>query len=211
MKKFITLTLAIIMVLGCFAGCSGDSYKEDTVMVVNGTEVCFDEYCYWLGYSASYLQYVYSSYTGSSAVDWDAASPLDENQTNFEWCVANTKETIVKSCIVEAEFNDRGLKLSDEDKAEIDETLKTAAENWCGKGADQEKLREYLAGVNINYDYYKKNLEMNLISNALFEDMYGENGEKFKEADVLKYAEENGYVNANHILIQTKDTKGNVE
>ena len=211
MKKIITLTLAIIMVLGCFAGCSGDSYKEDTVMVVNGTEVSFDEYCYWLGYSASYLQYVYSSYTGSSAVDWDAASPLDENQTNFEWCVANTKETIVKSCIVEAEFNDRGLKLSDEDKAEIDETLKTAAENWCGKGADQEKLREYLAGVNINYDYYKKNLEMNLISNALFADMYGENGEKLKEADVLKYAEENGYVNANHILIQTKDPNGTVE
>ena len=51
MKKFITLTLALIMVLGCFAGCSGDSYKEDTVMVVNGTEVSFDEYCYWLGYS----------------------------------------------------------------------------------------------------------------------------------------------------------------
>ena len=74
MKKFITLTLALIMVLGCFAGCSGDSYKEDTVMVVNGTEVSFDEYCYWLGYSASYLQYVYSSYTGSSAVDWDAPS-----------------------------------------------------------------------------------------------------------------------------------------
>ena len=111
-----TVPIFLIMVLGCFAGCSGDSYKEDTVMVVNGTEVSFDEYCYWLGYSASYLQYVYSSYTGSSAVDWDAASPLDENQTNFEWCVANTKETIVKSCIVEAEFNDRGLKLSDEDK-----------------------------------------------------------------------------------------------
>lgn len=205
MKKFLSLVLVLVLAIGCFCGCSGEKYGEDAVMLVNGSEVSFDEYCYWLGYSASYLQYVYSSYSGSTAIDWDATCPFDDEQTNFEWCSENAKETIIKSRIVKAEFDERGLSLSDEDKAEIDETLTTAAENWCGEGADQEKLREYLKGVNIDYDYYKKNLEMNLISNILFDDMYGENGEKISEDAVLKYAEDNGYFNANHILVMTKD------
>ncbi len=208
MKKFLTLMLAAVIVIGCFAGCS-PSYKEDTVMTVNGTEVSFDEYCYWLGYSVSYLQYVYSSYTGSTVVDWDATSPFDQTMTNYQWCVTNAKETIIRSCIVENEFNEKGLSLSDEAKAELDETMTGAAVNWCGEGATQDQLREYLKSVNINYDYYKKNLEMNLISNALFAELYGENGEKLSEEDVLKYADENGYVNANHILIMTVDETTN--
>lgn len=204
MKKFLTLLLAAVLIIGCFCGC-GESYKDDTVMVVNGTEVSYDEFCYWLGYSASYLQYIYSSYTGSSTVDWDGTSLFDESMTNYQWCFENAKETVIRSCIVESQFNEKSLAISDEDQAELDKTLSDAAASWCGENATQDDLREYLAGVNINYDYYKKNLEMNLKSNTLFIDTYGENGEKLSEEELQKYADDNGYVNANHILIMTVD------
>lgn len=210
MKKFLALMLAVVLVLGCFCGCSdSESYKEDTVLTVNGAEVSFDEYCYWLGYSVSYLQYIYSYYSGSSEVDWDATCPFDETMTNYQWCVSNAKETVVRSYIVEAMFNDRELSLSDEETQELEDTMTDAAESWCGDGATQDQLCEYLKSVNINYDYYKKNLRMNLVSNALFADMYGENGEKLSESDIVKYADENGYVNANHILIMTVDESTN--
>lgn len=208
MKKFLTLLLAAVLVLGCFAGC-GESYKDDTVMVVNGTEISYDEFCYWLGYSSSYLQYIYSSYTGSNTVDWDAASLFDENLTNYEWCVENAKDTIVRECVVQSEFEAKGLELNDDEKAELETTLENAAKNWCGKNGTQDDLREYLAGVNINYDYYRQNLEMNLKSNSLFAEIYGDNGEKLTEHELIKYADENGYVNANHILIMTVDENTN--
>lgn len=208
MKKFLTLLLAAALVLGCFCGC-GTSYKDDTVMVVSGTEISYDEFCYWLGYSASYLQYIYSSYTGSSTVDWDEASLFDESMTNYQWCFENAKETVIRSCIVETQFNANELSLSDEDEAELESALETAAKNWCGEDGSQDDLREYLAGVNINYDYYKKNLEMNLKSNTLFGALYGENGEKLGEDALIKYADDNGYVNANHILIMTVDENTN--
>ena len=38
MKRFIALTLALVMLCCCAAGCGSDT-KEDTVMTVNGTAV----------------------------------------------------------------------------------------------------------------------------------------------------------------------------
>ena len=38
MKRFIALTLALVMLCCCAAGCGSDT-KEDTVMTVNGTVI----------------------------------------------------------------------------------------------------------------------------------------------------------------------------
>ena len=54
MKRFIALTLALVMLCCCAAGCGSDT-KEDTVMTVNGTSVSFDEYMGGLNQAVSEL------------------------------------------------------------------------------------------------------------------------------------------------------------
>ena len=68
MKKFTAIILAVILLCGCAAGCSGSG--DDTVMTVNGSEVSFDEYMTWLGSAVSEIKEIYSSYSGTG-VDWD--------------------------------------------------------------------------------------------------------------------------------------------
>ena len=76
MKKITAIILAVIMLCGCAAGCSGS--EEDTVMTVNGFDVSFDEYMTWLGSAVSRISTAATparAWTGTAASCLTTASP----------------------------------------------------------------------------------------------------------------------------------------
>ena len=94
MKKIIALTLALVMLCCCAAGCSSDA-KEDTVMTVNGTAVGFDEYMAGLSQAVSELEDLYQSYSGTS-VDWNGKFMFDDTTTNLDWCLKRAGQQVAR-------------------------------------------------------------------------------------------------------------------
>ena len=99
MKQNLALILALCMLLGALAGCSStevrsfsedaasdetdpfapalDAYAPDTVvMTINGTEVHWNEYAYWLCNAADSL----TTYVGD-VEDWSAVYDEDTGET----------------------------------------------------------------------------------------------------------------------------------
>lgn len=99
MKQKLALILALCMLLGALAGCSStevrsfsedaasdetdpfapalDAYAPDTVvMTINGTEVHWNEYAYWLCNAADSL----TTYVGD-VEDWSAVYDEDTGET----------------------------------------------------------------------------------------------------------------------------------
>lgn len=205
MKKIIALSLALVMLLCCLAGC-GSKYKEDTVMTVNGVEISWDEYTFWIGYAAMYLNYQYSMY--GMPVDW--TSPMgDEGGTNAQWCVDYAKETVVQKAIIESKCEELGVTLSEEDEEEIQKSIDEYKVQCCGEDATDEQFEAYLkTNQYSSISVLESSQKATVLTNKLFTELYGENGEKADEGELLASASDEGYTKANHILFLFKDESG---
>ncbi len=212
MKKIIALSLALVMLLCCLAGCSssdskkGDELKADTVMTVDGVQVSWDEYMFWIGNYAAQYDSMYSMY--GMQIDWSV--PLNDGKTLAQTCVELGHDAIVKNEVIKAKCAEMGIELSDAEQKEIQQNIdefRTSTGNDSATDAEfEEWLRENCyCTVEIMKDYYV----INELTNKLFTELYGENGEKFGQDKVLEMAAEQGYTKANHILFMTIDKTTN--
>ncbi len=206
MKRIIALSLALVMLLCCLAGCSDseskNELKADTVMTVDGAEVSWDEYLFWIGNYAAQYTSMYSMY--GVQVDW--FTPLSDGKTLAQACAELGHDAIVKNEVIKAKCAEMGIELSDAEKKEIQKNIdefRTSSGNDSATDAEfEEWLRENCyCTVEIMNDYYT----INELTNKLFNELYGENGEKFGQDKVLEMAVEQGYTKANHILFMTVD------
>lgn len=173
-------------------GFNSELYTANTVMLnVDGKPVYWPEYLYWL---ASDIYYVYQN-AGYYPTDWNMK--LTEDMSVKDYVLNSTTNAIVMYRAVEKKANDRGIKLSKDDEAEIEADIqkgityyetKEAFENYLKNSYLDEKLYRYMLGTSL---LYKK----------LFADVYGENAEKMKDADALAYAEKKGFMKAKHIFM----------
>ena len=175
------------------------SYDMDEVMLsVNGIDVTWDELFYWYVNDVTNIE----SYFGD-ITDWDAQCGLDAEKTNREFVMNDALDILKQYCAIESKAKDMGVVLTDEDKA----TLKTDWENNIqsyGNG-DEAAFIEYLRKLYLSKGMYDKINEVNLLYNRLFETMFGGNGEKLSENDVVEKASDMGYIRVKNILIMTKD------
>jgi len=206
MKKICALTLAIIMLACCLTGCGS---SKDTVMTVGGTEVSWDEYLYWLESSASDLTSIYYYYVGTSEIDWNGTYSFDTSITNAQWCVNQVLSNIKQLRAIELKAKELGIALDEEDEASMAESIDSYAKNYCGEDATEEDYDAFLKeNYNTSLDYQKYIMKISIFYSKLFESMYGENAVDFDDTDAINtYADENGYISANHILLLTTDTE----
>ena len=206
MKKFVAIMLVSVLALGCLAGCG--SKKEDTVMTVDGVDVSFDEYMYYLNTAASTLISYYQASTGGG-VDWDGVCIYDKTKTNAEWCINEALYNAAQGCVIMSKGKSMNALPTDEQLKSLEDNISTIRKNYEESDDPDAAFADALNGQGFTLESFKAVNKINFTLGNIFTSLYGENGEKLSEEKIQTYIEENGYMTSAHILFRTKeDVKG---
>ena len=206
MKKFVAIMLVSVLALGCLAGCG--SKKEDTVMTVDGVDVSFDEYMYYLNTAASTLISYYKASTGGG-VDWDGVCIYDKTKTNAEWCINEALYNAAQGCVIMSKGKSMNALPTDEQLKSLEDNISTIRKNYEESDDPDAAFADALNGQGFTLESFKAVNKINFTLSNIFTSLYGENGEKLSEEKLQTYIEENGYMTSAHILFRTKeDVKG---
>lgn len=206
MKKFVAIMLVSVLALGCLAGCG--SKKEDTVMTVDGVDVSFDEYMYYLNTAASTLISYYQASTGGG-VDWDGVCIYDKTRTNAEWCINEALYNAAQGCVIMSKGKSMNALPTDEQLKSLEDNISTIRKNYEESDNPDAAFADALNGQGFTLESFKAVNKINFTLSNIFTSLYGENGEKLSEEKLQNYIEENGYMTSAHILFRTKeDVKG---
>lgn len=206
MKKFAAILLALVLALGCFTGCG--SKKGDTVMSVDGTDVSFDEFMYYLKTAASTLTSYYQSSTGGG-VDWDGVCIYDKTKTNAEWCVNEAMYNAAQACVIMSKGKSMNCLPTDEQLKTLEDNISTIRKNYEDQDDPDAAFTSALNGQGFTLDTFKQINKVNFTLANIFASLYGENGEKVSDETLKGYIDENGFMTSAHILFKTtEEVKG---
>lgn len=202
MKKFVAIMLVSVLALGCLAGCG--SKNEDTVMTVDGVDVSFDEYMYYLNTAASTLINYYQASTGAG-VDWDGVCIYDKTRTNAEWCINEALYNAAQGCVIMSKGKSMNALPTDEQLKSLEDNISTIRKNYEESDDPDAAFADALNGQGFTLESFKAVNKINFTLSNIFTSLYGENGEKLSEEKLQTYIEENGYMTSAHILFRTKE------
>lgn len=202
MKKFVAIMLVSVLALGCLAGCG--SKNEDTVMTVDGVDVSFDEYMYYLNTAASTLINYYQASTGAG-VDWDGVCIYDKTRTNAEWCINEALYNAAQGCVIMSKGKSMNALPTDEQLKSLEDNISTIRKNYEESDDPDAAFADALNGQGFTLESFKAVNKINFTLGNIFTSLYGENGEKLSEEKLQTYIEENGYMTSAHILFRTKE------
>jgi parvulin-like peptidyl-prolyl isomerase len=227
MKKISAIILAVCMFAGCLAGCgsteihsySGAStattrdmskayaaYDPDTlVMTLNGDKITWQEYFYWINATVNSMD----SSNGSLIADWSAQYSGSDGQTYAQYAASQVKQALLQYHVLDAKAKEMGVTLTDNDKSQLESTLKSNITKYCGENATEDDFNTYLGTLYMTRDYYDYINRVMLLYYDTFDKLMGENGENCTDEETNIYAQDNGYITADHILISTLDSSGN--
>jgi hypothetical protein len=176
-----------------------DAYDPDAVvMTVNGEDVTWSEYFYWICSIAQQLD--------SYVEDLDWSDDLDETYTYQGYAQYYAETMLGQYWTIAQKAQELNLSLTDEEQAQVDEIYNEDVDSY-GDG-DEAAFLEYLDQLHIPMSLYTK---MNTISAyylKIFEHYFGEMGADLSDEDVATYANDAGYMRAKHILFKTVDDSG---
>ena len=206
MKKFVAILLVSVLALGCLAGCG--SKNEDTVMTVDGVDVSFDEYMYYLNTAASTLISYYQASTGGG-VDWDGVCIYDKTKTNAEWCINEALYNAAQGCVIMSKGKSMNALPTDEQLKSLEDNISTIRKNYEESDDPDAAFADALNGQGFTLESFKAVNKINFTLSNIFTSLYGENGEKLSDEKLQAYIDENGFMTSAHILFRTKeDVKG---
>lgn len=206
MKKFAAILLALVLALGCLTGCG--SKKGDTVMSVDGTDVSFDEFMYYLKTAATTLTNYYQSSTGGG-VDWDGVCIYDKTKTNAEWCVNEAMYNAAQACVIMSKGKSMNCLPTDEQLKTLEDNISTIRKNYEDQDDPDAAFTSALNGQGFTLNTFKQINKVNFTLANIFASLYGENGEKVSDETLKGYVDENGFMTSAHILFKTtEEVKG---
>ena len=192
-------------------GTGFDTYPADTVVgTVNGTDVTWMEYFYWLRYYTMYVQQVAGQY-GVILDGWDAHD-LSADDTNAQVVIMNAQQNIVPYHVIETETAKEGIALTAEDEAEMQDVFDQNADMTTGDGngeaSEEERaaFEQYLQEeMLVDRAFFDQLNAAAILSEHGFENTYGKGGAELSDEVTLAFAEDNGIMGAKHILLLTVD------
>ena len=178
---------------------------DEIVMTVAGKDIPWSEYFYYLYRQGQSVENYFSSMAmyGMNQTWTDQA---DEDGHTYAEITLESAESIARSLagtLSYAEAN--GVTLSVEDLATIEEKVKEDITAICGEDGTRADLDEYLQSMYMPAALYDRMNEVSVLYQNGFSVLYGEDGEKMSDEEVMAYLEQNGYLYANHILFMTLD------
>lgn len=177
-------------------------------MTVDGVDVSFDEYMYYLNTAASTLISYYQASTGGG-VDWDGVCIYDKTKTNAEWCINEALYNAAQGCVIMSKGKSMNALPTDEQLKSLEDNISTIRKNYEESDDPDAAFADALNGQGFTLESFKAVNKINFTLGNIFTSLYGENGEKLSEEKLQNYIEENGYMTSAHILFRTKeDVKG---
>lgn len=192
------------------AGLGFDAYPADTVVgTINGKDVTWMEYFYWLNYYVMYVQQLAAAH-GVTLTSWDA-NELSSTDSNATVVMLNTQYAVTQHHAVQDKAEELGIALDEADKALMLEVVEANADQGLGDAdgvCTEEEIaafEDYLAEQYVDRAFFDYLNEVSLLSEKLYLDAYGEFGVKYPDESVAAFVEENDYLSARHILLLTTD------
>lgn len=179
MKKYLSGLMALLLLLSVSAGCGNNNNgtpgadslisskgiyyditgiePQETVLEYNGIAVPAEMYFYWLSYACSYTEYMLNMYNFAytdiiredGTIDWDGAM---DDTTPGQYAKDSAESNVLSYVVVEDLAKERGVTLTDEDKAAMEENLAQQVEQAGGEEAFQQGLVE----IGVSQETYNR-------------------------------------------------------
>lgn len=183
---------------------------DEVVMTMDGEDVTWEEYFYWLYYSGVQVNnYINQMAANMSAygmnVTWDDAA--DDSGISFKDYVVQLAEENIRQIHSIKKFSaENDVTLTEDNLKAIEEQRKTDMVNLCGEEVSDEEFAEFLKSTYyLPIKVYDDMNEINYLYQNCFAKLYGEDGEKLSDEKAEAYLKDSGYMNATHILFMTVD------
>ena len=183
---------------------------DEVVMTMDGENVTWEEYFYWLYYSGVQVNnYINQMAANMSAygmnVTWDDAA--DDTGISFKDYVVQLAEDNSRQIHSIKKFSaENDVTLTEDNLKAIEEQRKTDMVNLCGEEVSDDEFAEFLKSTYyLPIKVYDDMNEINYLYQNCFAKLYGEDGEKLSDEKAEAYLKDSGYMNAAHILFMTVD------
>lgn len=177
-------------------------------MSVDGTDVSFDEFMYYLKTAATTLTKYYQSSTGGG-VDWDGVCIYDKTKTNAEWCVNEALYNAAQACVIMSKGKSMNCLPTDEQLKTLEDNISAIRKNYENQDDPDAAFTATLNGQGFTLDSFKAVNKVNFTLSNIFASLYGENGEKVSDEILKGYIDKNGFMTSAHILFKTtEEVKG---
>ncbi|MBR0208487.1 MAG: peptidylprolyl isomerase [Oscillospiraceae bacterium] len=177
---------------------------DEVVGSVNGSDVSWDEYFYWLYSEGLQIEQELEelAYYGQK-LDWDEKLSSDSDLTLEGYLLALTADDVVPLHVVEAVAEENGVALTAENEEQLRALLQQRIE--ASGVEDEEAFDAMLEREMIPRAVLDRLDRANYLYQNSFIALYGADGEKVPEETALAYLRDNGYLCAAHILFATFD------
>ena len=183
---------------------------DEVVMTMDGENVTWEEYFYWLYYSGvqvnNYINQIAANMSAYGMnVTWDDAA--DDTGISFKDYVVQLAEDNIRQIHSIKKFSaENDVTLTEDNLKAIEEQRKTDMVNLCGEEVSDEEFAEFLKSTYyLPIKVYDDMNEINYLYQNCFAKLYGEDGEKLSDEKAEAYLKDSGYMNAAHILFMTVD------
>ncbi len=178
---------------------------DEIVAVVDGKEIPWKDYFYMYYNNASYLEQMFQTYQYYGyALGWEDQADA-EGHSYAEMMGSAAEQNLRQFLAVESAAEELGAELNAEEEQAMMDEHQENIDYFCGEGATEEELYATLEEGYLGKELYWRVMRYEPLLSACRRTLYGENGEKIDEQQVLDWMEEQGIVSANHILIPTLD------
>ena len=179
-----------------FAAAAAAYDGDMVVATVNGLDITWDEYYYWLMTSLMNVE-MYVGIIDDLNEDFAGMSYADYIKT-----VAETNCRQYRT--IEYYAAQEGVELSEEAELAIAELLKSEIDAYSPDGTE-EGFNEYLESIFTSREMYDYICRVSMLYNELFNHVCGSNCENISDSEALGFAEEAGVTAAKPILFKTVD------
>ena len=174
---------------------------EEIIGSVNGRDVTWREYFYWFFMQANQIDNMAITY----GIDPDWSEMATEDMNLSQMVLENAAYMVRQLDAIELYSKENGVELTEEDIETVAQQIESEKTQILGEGATDEEFNAKLEELHMSREMYEKVLNTNALIERGFTELYGENGEKVDEADVVAYLADQGYMSAHHILIMSID------
>lgn len=180
---------------------------EEIVATIDGRDVTWDEYFYWLSSGAASVEnYMLQMAFYGDGASWEDPWGDDPDEDFFDYVIYSAEENIKPFAVIEGIAKEYGVELDEAGQQNLADQLAQHRVEAVGEEGTDEEYAEYLRTVeHMRYETLETLMRDSALYQAGFTAIYGENGAKVTDEDAMAWLEESGTMRANHILRLTMD------
>ena len=193
-------------------GLGSDAYAPDTVVAtINGQDVTWREYYYWLKYYVDYADYLAGMGAFSYTDGWDS-SDISSERTNADVIRTSAWDNLSQFRAAEIMAEELDVSLGEDGPTKVQQAFETDADSMGdGDGAcsddEADAFEDYLGEQFVDRPLYDRMIQASLLLDAVFQSLYGEAGADLPDEDAVAYGQAQNLMQAKHILLMTIDSE----